>query len=100
MFIGLTVFKVSVPGYRDIASLFRRKASALWNQFKGGEGPVRITLRLVVSLFVGITLVASFFAYYQVREEKRSMREELERRASILADSLLAQSVESLVYRR
>ncbi|MBZ5562397.1 MAG: trehalose-6-phosphate synthase [Acidobacteriia bacterium] len=100
MFIGLIVFKVSVPGYRDIASLFRRKAIALWNQFKGGEGPVRITLRLVVSLFVGITLVASFFAYYQVREEKRSMREELERRASILADSLLAQNVEALVYRR
>ncbi len=100
MLFGLIVSKVSIPGYRDIASFFRRRAIALWNQFKGGEGPVRITLRLVVSLFIGITLVASFFAYHQVREEKSAMREELERRSSILADGLLTQSVESLLYRR
>ena len=54
---------------------------------------MRITSRLIVSLIIGVALVASLFAYYQVKDEKREMRKELEWRAEILAESL-AQSIE------
>jgi len=46
------------------------------------------SVRLIVSLIVGITLVSSGFSYYQVIREKRSLRSELERRAEVLGESL------------
>ena len=41
------------------------------------DSVLRITSRLIVSLIVGIGLVASLFTYFQVRGEKREMRAEL-----------------------
>jgi trehalose-6-phosphate synthase len=49
---------------------------------------VRISFRLILSLIVGVSLVAIVFAHYQVQAEKRNLRNELERRAEILAESL------------
>ncbi len=49
---------------------------------------MRITLRLILSLIVGVTVVASVFSYLQVRREERRLKEETQRKASILALSL------------
>jgi trehalose 6-phosphate synthase len=57
---------------------------------------VRITLRLILSLIVGVTLAASVFSYMQVRQERQRLREETERKAAILAESL-QESVEPLL---
>ncbi len=56
---------------------------------------MRITSRLIISLVVGITLVTFLFARSQVRAEKLGLRNDLERRASILAESI-EQSIELL----
>ena len=60
---------------------------------------MRLSLRLIVSLFVGVTVVSLLFAYSQVKAEKRSLRDDLQHRAEVLADSL-AQSVEPLIQKR
>jgi trehalose-6-phosphate synthase len=60
---------------------------------------VRITFRLIISLIVGITLVAFVFAYLQVKEEKQRMRDDLEKRAEVLAESL-EETVAPLVEKR
>lgn len=49
---------------------------------------VRLSLRLILFLVVGITLVTFLVARNQVRSEKRGLRADLERRAEILAESL------------
>ncbi|MBV9622449.1 MAG: trehalose-6-phosphate synthase [Acidobacteria bacterium] len=41
-----------------------------------------------MSLILAVTLVSVFSAYYQVRGERRSLRNDLDRRAAVLADSL------------
>ena len=46
-----------------------------------------LSLRLIVSLILGITVISLIFSYYQVVGEKRSLRNELERRAEVLAES-------------
>src|SRR5262245_4174849 len=46
------------------------------------------SLRLIISLILGVTLVSLGFSYYQVVGEKRSLRSELERRADVLGESL------------
>ena len=43
-----------------------------------------LSVRLIVSLIVGITLVSLGFSYYEVVGEKRALRSDLERRAEIL----------------
>ncbi len=48
-----------------------------------------LSVRLIVSLIVGITLVSSGFSYYEVLGEKRTLRSELERRAAVLGESLV-----------
>jgi hypothetical protein len=55
----------------------------------------RPLIRRVVSLVFGLTLVSLLFAVYQVEAENRSKRNELERRAQILAESL-QEAVEAL----
>lgn len=55
-----------------------------------------LSIRLIVSLIVTITLVSFLFSYYQVREERRNLRKDLERRAAVLAESL-AGNVEPLL---
>jgi trehalose-6-phosphate synthase len=49
---------------------------------------MRISLRLILLLFIGITAVSLIFAQIQVRTQKRGMKSDLERRAEVLADSL------------
>jgi trehalose-6-phosphate synthase len=57
---------------------------------------MRISLRLIIALILGVALVALLFAYSQVKTEKRALRSDLENRAELLANSL-AQSVELLL---
>ena len=47
-----------------------------------------LSVRLIISLIVGITLVSLGFSYYEVVREKRALRKELERRAEVLAESV------------
>ena len=49
---------------------------------------MRLSLRLILFLVAGITLVTFLVARNQVRGEKRGLRADLERRAGILAESL------------
>jgi trehalose-6-phosphate synthase len=49
---------------------------------------VRLSLRLILLLVVGITLVTFLVARNEVRSEKRGLRADLQRRAEILAESL------------
>jgi alpha,alpha-trehalose-phosphate synthase [UDP-forming] len=53
----------------------------------------RLNIRLIVSLILGITLVSLIFSYFEVLAQKRSLRQDLEHRAEVLAESL-AQNVE------
>src|ERR1035438_537671 len=46
------------------------------------------SIRLIVSLIVGITLVSLSSSYYEAWGEKRGLRRDLERRAEVLGDSL------------
>ncbi|HEX3353113.1 MAG: alpha,alpha-trehalose-phosphate synthase (UDP-forming) [Terriglobales bacterium] len=48
-----------------------------------------LSVRLIVSLIVGVTLVSLFSAYYEVRQERQGLRNELERRAELLGESLV-----------
>jgi trehalose-6-phosphate synthase len=54
-----------------------------------------LSVRLIVSLIIGITLVSSGFSYYEVLAEKRALRSDVERRDEILGESL-AGNVEQL----
>jgi alpha,alpha-trehalose-phosphate synthase [UDP-forming] len=47
-----------------------------------------LSVRLIISLIVGITLVSSAFSYYEVLGKKRSLRNEVQRRAEDLGESL------------
>jgi trehalose-6-phosphate synthase len=47
-----------------------------------------LSVRLIVSLILGITLVSLAFSYYQVVGEKRALRGDLERRSEVLGESL------------
>ena len=49
-----------------------------------------LSVRLIVSLIVGITLVSLAFSYYEVVGEKRALRSDLERRAEVLGESVAA----------
>ena len=47
-----------------------------------------LNIRLIVSLILGITLVSLVSSYYEVLSQKRSLRQDLEHRAEVLAESL------------
>ncbi len=49
---------------------------------------MRMSFRLIVSLVIAVTLVSIFFALYQVRADNHARRNELEKRAQVLAESL------------
>src|SRR5271166_624434 len=52
--------------------------------------PMRLlSVRLIVSLIVGITLVSSAFSYYEVLREKSAFRSDLQHRAQVLSESLV-----------
>ncbi len=55
-----------------------------------------LSLRLIVSLIVGITVVSLLSSYYSVRMERRELRRDLERRADLLGESLAANVERSL----
>jgi trehalose-6-phosphate synthase len=48
-----------------------------------------LSVRLIVSLILGITLVSLAFSSYQVVAERRALRGDLERRAEVLGESLV-----------
>src|ERR1700681_4819782 len=54
----------------------------------GGPRMRLLSVRLIVSLIVGITLVSLGFSYYEVLREKRGLRSDLERRAEVLGESV------------
>ena len=49
---------------------------------------MRMSLRLIVSLVMAVTFVSVAFAIYQVQADNRARRNELEKRAQVLAESL------------
>ena len=49
---------------------------------------MRTTLKIVLPLIVSVVVVSLLFAAYQVRTQKRILRNDLSRRAEILAESL------------
>ena len=55
-----------------------------------------LSVRLIVSLIVGITLVSGLSAYYEVQTEKSGRRRDLERRAEVLGESLAGNVERSL----
>ncbi len=55
-----------------------------------------LSLRLIVSLIVGITLVSLLSSYYSVRMERQELRHDLERRAELLGESLASNVERSL----
>ena len=55
-----------------------------------------LSIRLIVSLILGIALVSSGFSYYEVLGEKRALRSDVERRAEMLGESLVG-NVERLL---
>src|SRR6267143_489062 len=57
---------------------------------------MRTTLKIILPLIVSVASVSLFFAAYQVRTEKRKLRNDLSRRAEILGESL-RESVEPLL---
>ena len=57
---------------------------------------MRTTLKIILPLIVSVASVSLFFAAYQVRTEKRNLRNDLSRRAEILGESL-QESVEPLL---
>jgi len=50
---------------------------------------VRLSLRLIISLIIGITVVTFLIARSQVRSEKQGLRADLQRRGEVLAASLV-----------
>ena len=49
-----------------------------------------LSVRLTISLILAVTFVSILSSYYQVENERRSLRQDLERRAVVLAESLAA----------
>ncbi|GAB6182827.1 alpha,alpha-trehalose-phosphate synthase (UDP-forming) [Thermodesulfovibrio hydrogeniphilus] len=49
---------------------------------------MKLTVKLVVSLFIGISLVVGIFSYIQIKDEKDRLQADIERRSIILAESL------------
>jgi trehalose-6-phosphate synthase len=56
--------------------------------FAPGDHVRLLSVRLIVSLMLGITLVSLLSSYYQVRSEKQNLRRDLEHRGEVLAESL------------
>lgn len=54
---------------------------------------MKLTLRLILSLFIGITLVVTVFSLIQINDEKKQLQTDIERRSVILAESLKESAV-------
>jgi alpha,alpha-trehalose-phosphate synthase [UDP-forming] len=55
-----------------------------------------LSLRLIISLIIGITLVSVLSSYYEVGVEEHGLRRDLERRAEVLGESLSSNVERSL----
>jgi trehalose-6-phosphate synthase len=55
----------------------------------GGSCVRLLSVRLIVSLILGVTVVSLAFSSYQVVAERRALRGDLERRAEVLGESLV-----------
>ncbi len=49
---------------------------------------MRLTIKLIFSLFCGIFIVLGIFSYIQVKDEKERLQADIERRSIIIAESL------------
>src|SRR5262245_558922 len=49
---------------------------------------MRVTVRVLGAIWVSTLIVLAVFAFLQVREERERLRNDLERRAALLAESL------------
>ena len=49
---------------------------------------MRLSVRLILSLIFAVTIVSVLFALYQVQADRRTRRNELEKRAQLMAESL------------
>ncbi len=49
---------------------------------------MKLTFRLIFSLFLGITIVVAIFSYIQITDERDRLQGEIERRSIILAETL------------
>jgi trehalose-6-phosphate synthase len=54
-----------------------------------------LSVRLIISLIVGVTLVSCGFSYYEVLGEKRALRSDLDHRAELLSESLVGNAERS-----
>src|SRR5262249_14780339 len=63
-----------------------------------GGSSMRLSLRLISALIVGVALVSLLFSYLRVQEEERSLQDDLRMRAGLLAESL-QESVQPLLER-
>src|SRR5580704_17142168 len=59
---------------------------------------MRTALKMVLPLIVSVAVVSGLFAWYQVRTDKRILRNDLSRRAQILGEGL-QENVEPLLER-
>src|SRR5579872_6168616 len=59
-------------------------------------GAMRLSLRLIISLILGITLVTTLFTFYAVEKDRVRRESELEKRAAVVGDSLL-QAVQPVI---
>src|SRR5271154_3711534 len=57
---------------------------------------MRLSFRLILSLIFAVTLVSVLFALYQVQADRRARRNDLEKRAQLMAESL-QETVQPLV---
>ena len=57
---------------------------------------MRLSLRLIVSLVLGLAVVSLLFGYYQVRSDRRHLRRDAEHHAEFLGENL-AQTLEPLL---
>src|SRR5882762_9475562 len=57
---------------------------------------MRTTLKIILPLIISVVVVSLLYAGYQVRTEKRNLRNDLVRRSSVLAESL-QESIEPLL---
>ena len=51
---------------------------------------MRLALRIVWILAIGLALISVIFTWQQVRRERRNMQRDVERRAQLLSETLAA----------
>jgi trehalose-6-phosphate synthase len=74
-----------------------RKGKKLPSRGFPGGGPLRLlSVRLIISLFLGIAAISLLFSYYSVHREELQLRSDLERRGDLLGESLSTNAEQAL----